>query len=424
MRRRYLGLAATGLVAAMTLTACGSGAGEGPVTLTLVAADYGSSDETSSRHYWEDLAEKFTDTHPDIRLDVRVHDWEAIDGKVAEMVDKGDVPDIVQAGSYAGYASRDMLYSADELLSVPVQSDFIPSIADAGDYRRRQYGIPFVSSSRLLFYNRDLFERAGVDRAPRTWDELKRAAEKLKEAGVEMPYGLPLGPEEPQAEAMLWMLGGGGGYTRGGGGYAFTSEANVSTFAWLKENLVDPGLTGADPAGTNREEVFGKFLRGEVGMLNGHPTLTGAAKEAGIDYAVAAVPGRDGELNETLGVADWMMAFKENGHGKQIGEFLDFVYAEKNTLEFLHRHDLLPVTTTAAQAMSEEPELEPVRPFLDKLQNARFYPAGDPVWTRVSAEVKKHIGKAVTGDPKDVLQRLQTYADEQTSLERGRSGTD
>ena len=56
-----------------------------------------------------------------------------------------------------------------------------------------------------------------------------------------------------------------------------------------------------------------------------------------------------------MGVADWMTAFKQNGHRDQIGDFLDFVYSEKNVLAFSREYDLLPVTTSALRGHGPTP---------------------------------------------------------------------
>lgn len=402
------------------LTACGSDSGSGPVTIKLVAADYGATPETSSKKYWDGVVADFSKQHPDITVDVNVISWNDIDKEVAAMIERGDYPDILQTGGYADFAADDLLYSADELLSIPVQADFITSLADAGQVQRVQYGIPFVSSSRLLFYNKDLFKQAGItDGPPETWAELKAAAVKLKAAGVEVPYALPLGPEEAQAESMMWMLGDGGGFTDQVGSYTLDSKENIDTFTWLRENLVDTKLTGPDPSKTDRKKVFDNFLKGKVGMLNGHPTLIGQAKKAGIKYGLAPIPGKDGALEETLGVADWMMAFKENGNKEAIGEFLSFAYNEKNTVAFLKQYDLLPVTASASDRTLADTSREDIWPFLDKLPSAQFYPLGDPVWVPVSAEIKKEIGKAVVEPPARVLQKLQKFAEQEASAADG-----
>ena len=78
------------------------------------------------------------------------------------------------------------------------------------------------------------------------------------------------------------------------------------------------------------------------------------AAAKGVDFGTAPTARRHGLSKATMGVADWMMAFKENGHRAQIGKFLDFVYSEKNVLEVLRRYDLLPVTNSASEAMRRD----------------------------------------------------------------------
>jgi multiple sugar transport system substrate-binding protein len=292
-----------------------------------------------------------------------------------------------------------------------MQADFIPSMVSAGSVNRVQFGIPWVSSSRMFFYNKKLFRDAGIKHAPQTWAEVKADAIKLKADGVNMPYGLPLGSEEAQAETLMWMLGASGGYTDTVGSYTFDSAANVNALTWLKNNLVAPGLTGAgDPAKTNRQDVFDQFLAGKAGMINGHPTLLTQAKAKGIDVGVAPLPGLIGPSPDTLGVADWTMAFKQNGNRDADGKFLQFVYSEKNSLKFLDEYGLLPVTASASQAMRKNPKDKDFYQFLDLLPDAVFYPVNKISWGPVSDQVKKAIGKAVHGDPKLVLSDLQRFA--------------
>ncbi|WP_225845458.1 extracellular solute-binding protein [Streptomyces sp. HPF1205] len=416
MQRRLLGLAAAGLSSVLaigTLSGCG---GSSPlshnVTLHVVAADYGDPKTgNSSTKYWDDMARSFEADNPHIKVDVEVVDWDHVDDKVAAMVKAGRAPDIAQIGSYAAYAAKDQLYSADDLFPVSMQADFIPSLAVAGSVNHVQYGIPWVSSSRMFFYNKKLFRKAGITKAPQTWHDVKEDAVELKAHGVRMPYGLPLGPEEAQAEALMWMLGAQGGYTDTVGSYTFDSAANVQALAWVKKNLVDAKLVGpGDPAATNRRDVFAAFLAGKAGMINGHPTLLAQAKAAGIEVGVVPLPGRTGPSSDTLGVADWMMAFKQNGNLDADGKFLTFVYQEKNSVRFLDEYGLLPVTTTASEAMRTNPKDHDLVQFLNLLPEAVFYPVDKTSWGPVSDQVKKTIGQAVHTDPKQVLSNLQRFA--------------
>ncbi|MEU2897944.1 extracellular solute-binding protein [Streptomyces sp. NPDC007056] len=394
------------------LGGCGTGGGSSDVTLRLVAADYGTGAANSSEKYWSALVDRYESDHPGVKIDVSVYSWNDVDREVKEMVDAGDPPDMAQIGAYADYAAEGRLYRAGDLLSIPVQADFLSQLSVAGEVNSVQYGMPFAASTRVLFYNKELFDEAGLT-PPATWDELAENAEALKERGVTYPYALPLGPEEAQAEAMQWMLSGDGGYTDLGDTYAIDSTENVETFSWLRDELVGKGLTGpVAPGKLDRAKAFEAFAAGDVGMLNGHPSLMETAGKKGVKYGMVPTPGVDGESSSTLGVADWMMAFKEPGHRDQVGDFLDFVYSEKNVLDFSREYNLLPVTGSASRAMAASEQDQDLAPFLDQLPASELYPVGNMSWAAVNAEIKKQIGKAVApgGSPAGVLGGLQAAA--------------
>ncbi|MET9764669.1 extracellular solute-binding protein [Streptomyces sp. NPDC006372] len=404
------------VVSALGMTAvlggCGMTGGSADVTLKLVAADYGDNAANSSKKYWDKLVREYEAEHPGVEIDVSVYSWNDVDRKVREMVSAGDPPDMAQIGAYADYAAHNQLYKADDLLSIPVQADFVGQLATAGQVKGVQYGMPFASSTRVLFYNKTLFSKAGIT-PPETWEDLADDAEALKAEGVKYPYALPLGPEEAQAESMQWMLSGGGGYTDSVDSYGIDSPENVDTFSWLKDDLVGKGLTGpVAPGELNRAAAFAAFAKGEVGMLNGHPSLAKIAAKGGVKYGMVPTPGKEGTTGSTLGVADWMTAFRKNGNRDQIGDFLDFVYSEKNVLAFSREYDLLPVTSSASATMAASGRDRHLRTFLEELPSSELYPAGKTSWADVSAQVKQQIGKAVApgGSPSAVLGRLQAEA--------------
>ena len=404
------------MVSALGMTAvlggCGVTGGSADVTLKLVAADYGDSAANSSKKYWDKLVEEYEADHPDVRIDVSVYSWNDVDRKVRERVAAGDPPDMAQIGAYADYAARDQLYKADDLLSIRTQADFVGQLASAGQVKGVQYGLPFAASTRVLFYNKTLFAKAGIT-PPESWDDLAADAEALKAKGVKYPYALPLGPEEAQAETMQWMLSGRGGYTDGVDSYGIDSPENIDTFSWLKEDLVGKDLTGpVAPGELNRAGAFAAFAKGEVGMLNGHPSLMKIAAKNGVKYGMVPPPGQEGPSRSALGVTDWMTAFRKNGHRDQVGEFLDFVYSEKNVLAFSREYDLLPVTSSASGTMAASDEDRHLRPFLEELLASELYPVGKTSWADVSSQVKQQIGKAVApgGSPSGVLGHLQAAA--------------
>ncbi|MFG2621670.1 extracellular solute-binding protein [Streptomyces sp. NPDC048507] len=427
MKGRYLSLAATGAalcLTTVTLTGCGAVPGLGgdnEVTLRVVAADYGDNPQNSSEAYWKDLAASFEKDNPGVHVEVSVYSWSEVDAKVAAMVKEGKAPDIAQIGAYADYAEAGKLYTADELLSVTTEADFLGPLADAGKVKRVQYGMPFVASTRLLFYNTKLLGDAGVipkdgsgSWQPKSWADLEAAAKKLKAAGVPTPMAVPLGREEAQAESMMWMLAGGGGYTDNEEAYAIDSPENVKSFEFLRDKMVGQGLTGpVEPGKLDRQAAFDAFTRGEVGMLNGHPTLIKQAAGKGVKFAMVPMPTVDGTDHSAMGVADWVMAFK-NGHKAESGKFLDHLYSAKNVTAFTNKYDLLPVTTSGYRAMEAASggSAAQLKTFLTALPTARLYPVGKKSWAGVSEDVKQNIGKVVQpgGQPAKVLEDIASTA--------------
>ncbi|MFI8912734.1 extracellular solute-binding protein [Streptomyces sp. NPDC053513] len=408
-RRHALIAAAAALVLSVSFTGCAR-VEAGEVTLRLVVADYevgGHSDGTEQ--YWGGLAEAFESAHPGISVQVEVESWEDVDRKVAHMVKAGETPDLAQGGAYADYAARGELYATDQLLSVPVQANFLRSLAEAGEYERVQYGMPFTASTELLFYNKELFAEAGIKAPPATWDEVKKAAQQLKSrTKVRHPIALPFGPEEAQIEAMVWMLGGGGGYTALNGSYMIDSHENIDSLNWVKKNLVEEGLTGPVPPGRlDRKDAYAAFLHGEVGMVNGYPSLIQAAEAEGMHVGMTALPSRERKATSAPGVVDWIMAFKRNGHRKEVGEFLDFLFSDENVREFAALNNLLPVTSTVTYRMGADEKHRSLRPFLEEMPNAVLPPLGKTSWASVSESTRRNIGTAMTpGGSPDASLRL------------------
>jgi multiple sugar transport system substrate-binding protein len=416
VQRRKIGLVAAGLVTSLlaTLTACG---GESPlsdhVTLKVVAVEHGDRSGNSSQRFWDKLIGEFRFKHSDIEVDVDLYERGEIDAKVREMVESGNYPDLAQtSGSFAGYAKDGLLYSAREVLSTTTQASIVESLTEAGSVRRVQYGIPFSASTRKFFYNKKLFAEAGIEEAPTTWEELRQAALALESTGLETPYGLPLGKAEAQAEALNWTLSGAGGYVNDGGAYDFDSPENVATFEWLRDDFVAAGLTNDDPATTNRDDMYAAFTEGSVAMLNGGPGLLPLALENGIQVGTAPLPGKDAPSGTTTGVADWTMAFKENGHAEQLRAFLDFAYQDKYVIEYAEAHNMLPVTTNAARTMRANKEHKALWEFIDSLSTARFYPIGKSSWGEAATMLNSTVGSAVVedGEPRAVLGRVQRNA--------------
>ncbi|KPI03179.1 hypothetical protein OK074_0480 [Actinobacteria bacterium OK074] len=394
---------------------CGTDTGSGTkVTLTVVAANYGDSVHKNSQGYWDRVALAFHAANPGVDVVAKVYPADQVDAKVAALVKQGKAPDIVQTGSYAQYAADGLLYDAEDLLSIRTQASFVPSLADAGKVGHEEYGLPFTASTRLMFYNKTLFRRAGLT-PPKTWQQLLVDARVLKAQGVTYPIALPLGPQEAEAETLLWLLAGDGGYTGDTGAYSLDSAANVSTLQWLKSTLVAEGLTGpVAPAKLNLDKALEAFTNGDAAMVDAPLSLMRQIADSAdsVSYGTVPLPGRDGRAVPTMGTADWILGFKQRGHRTQIGRFLDFLYRDKYVREQATEYQLLPVTTSVSDAMRANPDYKALWGGLDSLQNMRLYPLSETNWSEVATAIRRRIGAAVApgGDPRTVLESIEKTA--------------
>jgi multiple sugar transport system substrate-binding protein len=403
--RRPAGLLILVAAATALVAACGRGPQAGGA-ITVVIAEY-SRDHT--RPFWQALAEQYTKAGG-AKVDLRIVDWNTIDQQVSTMIQANQPPDVLNLNSFSSYARDGLLYAADEVLSPGTKDDFLEPFARAGQYKGTLYGLPILSSARAFFYNRDLFAKAGIAAPPKTWDEFVQAATKIQAlGGGTIGYALPLGPEEAQAEWSIWMWNGGGDW-KAGDAWAIDSEANVRTLGFLADLANRHKVTQVNPGKTNRTDgAFQLFKDGKVGMVIGFSPLAAQLDAEGrVRYGVAEMPTRGGRP-VTLGVEDYLMAFKKKDNREAVRGFLDLYYQPDNITRWITAEGFLPVTKSGLERMRANAKLTP---YLDALPTARLAPTTDPAWDRVKLDVQQTLGLAVQpgGDPKAILARLQKNA--------------
>jgi multiple sugar transport system substrate-binding protein len=239
-------------------------------------------------------------------------------------------------------------------------------------------------------------------------DEFVQTAKKIQATGA-IGYALPLGPEEAQAEWAIWMWNNGGDW-KSGEGWTINSDKNVQTLQFLADLANRHRVTQVNPGKTNRTDgAFQLFKDGKVGMVMGFSPLAAQLDaERKVSYGVAEMPTAVGQA-VTLGVEDYLMAFKKSGNQEAVKQFLDLYYQPENITRWITAEGFLPVTKSGLSQMSAN---EKLRPYLDALPNARLAPTTDPAWDRVKLDVQQTIGLAVQpgGNPRQVLDQLQKNA--------------
>jgi arabinogalactan oligomer/maltooligosaccharide transport system substrate-binding protein len=302
MRR---GIAATALVAslALTATACGGDDAEGGKSssgkLSGTVTWWDTSTVGSEDKVFKKLAEGFTKLHPDVKINyVNVPFGEA-QNKFKNAAQSGSgAPDVIRSEVAWTPEFADLGYLAplDGTSALKEDKDFLPQAAASTKYNDKTYAVPQVIDSMGIFYNKKIFEEAGVQ-PPSSIAELKTVSKKIKDKTGKT--GLYL-----RGDDAYWFLS----FLYGEGGNLVDAEkkqitvdnpAGVKAMKVVKD-LVDSGAAKTDATdGWNNMQTA--FKEGKVAMMINGPwavTDTYAGKEFKDKSNLGIVPvpaGSDGQ---------------------------------------------------------------------------------------------------------------------------------
>ena len=180
MNRKILAAGSIAAVAALALAGCSgsSDAGEStdpdaPVTLTLSGWSIDTTPE------FQTLADAFTEDHPNVKIELKEYDAAEYNTLVTADLAAGSGPDIITQKEVK-YVTT--FQEGGQLLDVSdvALPDGI-SGADSYQVDGAAYAVPYRQDSWVLFYNKALFEAAGVAEPDGswTWDDYADAAEAL-----------------------------------------------------------------------------------------------------------------------------------------------------------------------------------------------------------------------------------------------------
>src|SRR3989338_8036555 len=126
------------------------------------------------------LLDRFERQNPGVKVRFQQLSWDFGLDKVITSIAAGNPPDVIELGTdwVPQFSSSGVLSDLTEELA-PLKDKFL--LWDTVPYKNRLYGMPWLAGTRILFYNRELFAKAGLnpDKPPATWKELHEAAKAV-----------------------------------------------------------------------------------------------------------------------------------------------------------------------------------------------------------------------------------------------------
>jgi len=364
-----------GAVPALALAGA-SRTAQAATTLHLVYAFY--SDAT--KPVVEGIVADYQKANPGITINAEEIGWDNLQQVLTTDVSGGTAPDIAVIATrwILDYAKQNIAEPLDSYITPQYRSEFFETLLGPSTIDGKLWGLPFVASTRALYCNTDLLQQAGVAAPPTTWDELRAAATKVKQAGK--AYGFAIQGKEIETDTYwyysLWTHG--GEIVRDGKSAIASPEGVAATE--LYRSLIADGLTQPTPTAYNRQDVETLFKQGRVAMVATGPWLRGQlTKEApNVKYTTSGIP--EATQKATWGGTDSVVMFASGTNKPAAWKFMsEALVTPASTLELTKREGFLPVTKAAADNPQVKAELGA---FTALLPYAKFAPQ-IPNWEQI-----------------------------------------
>jgi raffinose/stachyose/melibiose transport system substrate-binding protein len=327
------------------------------------------SENAAQKAIWDQIANDYNAAHPGVKVQFKYLENEAFKAKLPTMLQSDDSrPDlfyswgggVMQAQDKAGFL-KDITKDVTSW-----EPELAPTAVDAFKVDGKVVGVPFEVGEVVFYYNKKLFEKAGVKAEDiKTWDDFLGAVKKLKAAGI-TPIDVGAGEKWPMHFYYSYLV------MRIGGENALADAKAGKNGGFKNETFVEAGkrlreLAALEPfqpgyLSTSHAQSAGIFGDGKAAMdLMGQwllgmqaPNSTSGkglpAEDIGI-LSFPTVPGGKGKATDTLGgINGWLVS---KSAPPEAVDFLKFFSQPKYAEEAAAKAAYIPVVKGAESAFTD-----------------------------------------------------------------------
>ncbi len=288
-----------------------------------------------------------------ITVEIDIMDYATLQSKLPTAISTGTGPSFVLAGVelIKQYKENDMILPIDDFWDVTGidQSNYNENVLAKSYFDGTQYGVPMQYNLQYLYYNKDLFEAAGLnpDAPPTTMDELEQYAVACTDDANGI-YGLGLPVNYGNYVEYLWANGGDVVNADGTENY-LNSQENIDTLTWLQNMMAE----GVSPQGLDAGEADTMFQSGRLAMYTSGPWNINGLNQLGINYGITAIPAGSAGAFSPEGGCAWMLAKGADDATRQAAyKFMAYWLSDEVLKEWSNRNGF-PVWSETVLADSE-----------------------------------------------------------------------
>lgn len=413
---RRLSAIAGAAALALVVAACGSGSDDSdnadastnpsadPTSLSAELTWWDTSDPTNEGPAFKELITKFNETYPNVTINYQSVPFADAQNKFKTAADSGSgAPDILRAevAWVPEFASLGYLYALDG--TALLEGNFLETPLSSNVYDGKTYGVPQVTDTLGLMYNKKLFAKAGIDAPPTTWEEVAADAKLLKQKakvdGIYINSG---------GYFLLPFLYGEGGdlVDVDGQQIVVNSDANVTGIT-TAQDLVKNGAAVKPDAADSYGTMMTLFKEGKVGMIVNGPwevaNVSSDPKFGGFEnLGIAPVPAGSAGQGAPVGGHNYVIySGMDEAKADAAIAFVKFMSSAESEAFIANELGLLPGNADAYDLVTDNEKVAAWKPALDVAKPRPWIPEGGLFFAPLDEMAAKVMIQGV--DPKTAL---------------------
>jgi multiple sugar transport system substrate-binding protein len=409
------------LIASTALAACGGddnkaddpstpantteGQGQGPVEDPTEPTEVTFFSWVGNQPTMKKFAKDFHALHPNITIKFENVPAEQAATVLTTRIGGNNPPDVafVNASDTSDYASRGALVDISNYLErseVVNPDDYTEAFKTFVTYEDKMWGLPMDGESTGLFYRTDMFEAAGIDHPPTTWEEFEADAAALTDESKGQ-YGYELFATEAAYYWYPWLYQAGGDLlTDDGKDVAFTSD-EAKTAAEFYVNLAQ--YSPEDYLNSNSYDGRIAFAQGQVAMYMAGAWFAGTLSDEFPDidgkWATAPLPeGPAGCKTTIAGDALIMLDGAENADAAWL--WMEYLSQPEILADWTYKTEgtLLPPLNSLLESDEIVEEKPILQGFIDLMKCGVASTVSNPKFPRIETILNEELGKAMYGE--------------------------
>ena len=365
--RKILGAS---LITMMSVNAVGCASGEAAAAQSSIKDGAQQEDGVIELEFWyswqdkvaennKELTQKFNETigkDNNVRITAQYQgSYDELHTKLKSAFIANEEPaiSVMEIASIKNFADAGMIASLEDYISDEKESNFLPGLMDNSYVEGELYGVPYLRSTPIFYYNKTLFAQAGITEAPTNWEELASVSKQLESIGVK---GFGFLNDIWHFEA----------YTQGNGGNTVNAEEAEAIFneapaveavAFLKEGIEKYNFkyySGNNASDTRTTEIMNQKIGmwvNSTGSLNNTLDIAG---QNGYEIGTAFIPAGKAYSVPTGGCNIVMTSKLTDEEKAAAALFINFMTEEEQVVYSHKKTGYLPTTISS----TTHPEIE------------------------------------------------------------------